>query len=369
MYLYRKKMESLQKYTLKVYIIHDESLRFRETNMNNTLKMLRVACSTVGISFRPIMITTPTVDTLQKELNTLQEKVKYEKINDPEFDNRMHMLSIEMIANIEKHKEAWKRISVDEDPDVISLVIEDDAFIMAEFANNIVELLKVLPSQLLTSSSSKRAWDICFTGTTKQTENASNTFTFTDTKTIGKILPSKESYIISPQIIRRLINSLDTMKYTLRTHLSWFIQKNQDIRSVFPNKPIFLDGSKIGVCTSTIHPMNPLVINKEFMELWHMQNKPEISMTEIRALYKKIEHLRSPDVMHIYGRLLIERKQYMDAEDVFLSALKLMREQHGILGSSSQLLADAINNYKNIQKDIDDCRNMKSKYTEPDMDG
>jgi len=362
-------MANLQKYTLKVYVIHDESLRFRETNMNNTLKTLRNACMAVGVPFQSIMITTPTTDILQKDMSSLQEKVKYEKINDPDFDNRMHMLSIEMISNIEKHKEAWKRISEDEDTDAISLVIEDDAFIMPEFANNILELLRILPSQLLTSSiSSKRNWDICFIGTTKPTDNSGTSFEFTDTKSVGKILQSKESYIISPYILRRLIKSLDTMKYTLRTHLSWFINKNQDIRSVYPNKPIFLDGSKIGICTTTIHPMNPLIINKEFMDLWHMQNKPEIPISEIRSLYKKIEHLRSPDAMHLYGRLLVERKSYMDAEDIFLDALKLMREQNGILGASSQLLTDAINNYKNIQKDIDEYRKKESKYCEPDMD-
>jgi hypothetical protein len=32
------------------------------------------------------------------------------------------------------------------------------------------------------------------------------------------------------------------------------------------------------------------------------------------------------------------------------------------------LLADAINNYKNIQKDIDEYRKKQSKYYEPDMD-
>ena len=362
-------MTGVQNYTLNVYVIHDESLRFRETNMNNTLKTLRNACIAVGISFQSIMITTPTVDTLQKDMNSLQEKVKYEKINDPEFDNRMHMLSIEMISNIEKHKEAWKRISENKDTDVISLVMEDDAYIIPDFMNNIVEFIRILPSQLLCSTvSSKRNWDICFTGTTKPTDNSSTSYEFTDTKSVGKILQSKESYIVSPYISKRLIKSLDTMRYTMRTHLSWFIHTNQDIRSVYPNKPMFLDGSKIGICTSTIHPANPLIINKEFMDLWHMQNKPEVPITEIRGLYKKIEHLRSPDIMHLYGRLLVERKLYMDAEEVFLEALKFARQQNGVLGASSHLLSDAINNYKNIQKDIDDYRKKQSKYYEPDMD-
>jgi hypothetical protein len=113
--------------------------------------------------------------------------------------------------------------------------------------------------------------------------------------------------------------------------------------------------------------MNPLVINREFMELWGMLNKPEVSLVEIRTLYKKIEHLRSPDAMHLYGRLLVERKQYNDADDIFISAVKLMREQNGILGPSSQLLNDAITNYKNLQRDIGDFREKQSKYTEPDI--
>lgn len=359
-------ISTFQKYTLKVYIIHDETLKFREANMNNTLKILRVACNSFGMNFRPIMITQPNIETLQKNIQTLQTKVKYEKINDDDFDNRMSILSIEQISNIEKHKEAWNRILNDEDTNVIPLIIEDDAFFMNDFTNNLIELLQSLPFTFL---SPKRQWDICFLGNTQRTDNyLSNKLEYASTRGIAKILPSKESYIITPSIIRRLINSLDTMRYIMRIHLSWFVHTNQDIRSVFPSKPIFLDGSKIGVCTSTIHPMNPLVLNREFMELWQLQNKPEITITQIRSLFKKIEHMKSPDILHLFGRLLIEKKQYDDAEDAFTEAIKLMRVQHGLLNPGSQLLSDTINNYKNLQKDVVELSKKSPKYVEPDID-
>lgn len=352
------------KYTLKAYVIHDEGARFREANMNNVLKTLKMACQVHGVTFRPVMITKPDVGELQKDMNALQAKVKYEKTDDPDFDNRMHILSIEMISNTEKHIEAWRRIHKDTDPSTVSLVIEDDAFIMPEFTENLAELLTALPVELLEQ---QPRWDMCFLGTTKQTDAASKKMTFSTSRDVCKILPSKESYIVTRHTVQRLLTSIETLRYTLRTHLSWFIYHHQDIRSVFASKPIFLDGSKIGTCTSTIHPMNPLVINREFMELWGMLNKPEVPLADIRAMYKKIEHLRSPDAMHLYGRLLVDNKQYDDADEVFLSAVKLMREQNGVLGPSSQLLNDAINNYKNLQRDIYEFREKPSKYTEPDI--
>lgn len=358
-------MSSTKKYILKAYIIHEDGLKFRETNMNNTLTIIRKTCEANNITFMPTIIKNPSTEALLKDINNLQTKVKYEKINDPEFDNRMHMLSIEMISNIEKHKEAWRLIANDTSVNPISIVLEDDAFLLPDFSANLTQLLKQLPNLLLEGP---RKWDLCFLGTTKQDGSSGDDIHFHDTRSVGKIIPTKESYIVTPHIIRRLINSVDTMRYTMRTHLSWFIHTNQDIRSVYANKPTFLDGSKIGICTSTIHPMNPLVINKEFMELWNLQNKKEVSIQEIRSLYKKIEHLRSPDILHIYGKLLIERGNYMDADEAFLEALKLLRAQHGIMGSSSHIINDAINNYKNIQRDPHDYRNKESKYIEPDMD-
>ncbi len=352
-----------KRYSLKAYVIHEEGLKFREANMNNTLKLLRAACDANGVTFCPVIVKNPTTDALQKDINALQSRVKYEKINDPEFDNRMHMLSIEMISNIEKHKEAWRLIADDTDLDTAYIVIEDDAFVMPEFLQNIDDLLKRLPSMLFEGS---RKFDMCFLGTTKQ-DSVSDEIGLTDTRAVGKIIPTKESYIVTPQIIRRLTNSLDTIRYTMRTHLSWFVHTNQDIRSVYLSKPTFLDGSKIGICTSTIHPMNPLVINREFMDMWNLQNKLDIPVSEVRAMYKKIEHLRSPDIQHLYGRLLAERGHYMDAEDAFLEAVKLVRLQQGIVGATSQLVNDAINNYKNIQKDIHEYRKKQSKYVEPSI--
>lgn len=352
-------------YILKTYVIHDENLRFREPNMNNTLKTLRIACDTLGIRFKPIMITKPTIDILQKDIQTLQTKVKYEQINDPDFDNRMTMLCMEQISNIEKHKEVWKRIVQDEDKDVVHLVLEDDTYIMQNFHSNLIELLKSLPDVLL---SQKRSWDICFLGNTKQVDQtfaAQYIFGYTDTKTTSKILPSKETYIISPHIVKRLLNSCEIMRYTMRIFLSWFVSTNQDIRSVFPTKPVFLDGSKIGLCTSTIHPINPLVLNKEFMEMWHFQNKSEVTLQQIRSAYKKIEYLKSPDIMYLYAKLLMEKKEYQDADDIFLEAIKIMRLQHGILGAGSPLLNDAIENYRNLQKDLHNYIQKSTKYVDP----
>lgn len=350
--------------TLKVYVIHDESLTFREANMNNTLKTLRIACDTVGLKFRTIMITKPNVESLQQNINELNTRVKYEKTGDSEFDNRMGVLSIEQISNIQKHKEAWTRISQDEDNDAIHLVMEDDAFVMNDFVQNIMEFLQLLPNAYLPS---KRRWDICFLGNTQRMEqNGQDTIQYINTRDVVKILPSKESYIVSPGIIRRLMNSFENLRYIMRIHMSWFLHTNQDIRSVFSSKPIMLDGSKIGVCTSTIHHVNPLILNKEFMELWQL--KKEATVGEIRSFYKKLEHLKSPDVLYLFGRLLVDKGLYMDADDAFMEAIKLMRTQHGLLNPGSHLLNDAINNCKHLQKDIHEYKKKASKYTEPDLD-
>jgi len=329
--------------------------------MNNTLKTLKMACHARGVILKPIMVTKPNAQELQNDINALQERVKYEKTGDPDFDNRMHMLSIEMLSNSEKHVAVWKSILNDTDANTVSLIMEDDAYIIPEFTENLLELLTILPTE-------KNKWDICFLGTTKQNDAAHKEITFSTTRDICKILPSKETYIITQNTVKRLLKSMENIRYTLRTHLSWFLHCNQDIRSVFASKPMFLDGSKIGICTSTIHPMNPLVINREFMELWNIQNKLEVPFTDIKSLYKKIEHIRSPDAMHLYGRLLVERKKYDEAEEVFLSAVKIMREQNGVLGPSSQLLNDAISNYKNLQNNLEELQQKSSKYTEPDRE-
>jgi hypothetical protein len=339
---------------LTVYLIHTPSLVLRQQRIHGILSQLNNVATQLGYTFNQITITKPEPEHIKDTLPTYEKRINYDSTGDAEFDKMIAPLSVEEISNYEKQREAWKRIG-DGAADDLSLVIEDDTFLLPNMEHALKELFAVDHSTydvltLAISSNDVRPGDkLDIINVRKSINNF-------------KILPSKDAYMISKHAARKLLDQTETIKFHMRHQLSYVFHKDQDIKLVHPSTRIFLEGSKIGIYTSSVHPNNILNYNQEYMELFKLMNTGNLDAQHIRRLYKQIAHLQNPDAMHVYGVLLFQAKEVKEAQDVLLEAIDLMQKQQGVMTFRSDLLNNLINIHEFTQWDLDGIMEKPSKY-------
>ena len=348
--------------TLFLYVIHTQTLTQRALRVHGTIQELRTAAMQKGYDVKPFLITKHDPDELAPKIAELQKNVTYDEVGNADFDKLRQILSIEVISNIEKHKEAWKRTyeATSDNPRDLFMVLEDDAFLLPDSIQNFQRVLDALDSA---------SWDIMFLGMSMNTPmSGQEAISFIPVKETAPnmILPTKESYLIKQQTARRLLDSYDKYRYSLRGQLSYMLYKAPEIRALHTTHRVTIDGSKLGIFPSAINPSNFLMFNKEYMELFQFlqQDKADVerALPLIRSIYKKIQHLQSPDIMHLYGVLLFKAGKVHDAEDVLNSAVEQMKAQQGLLNSRSDLMSNLINIYQHMQRDLSDLLKTKSVY-------
>lgn len=350
--------------TLYIYVIHAQALTQRAIRIHGVIQELRTSAIAHGFEVRPILVISKDAPEIAEKLADYQGCVNYDPVGDADFDNLRQVLSTEIISNIEKHKEAWKRIyenTASHNPDDLFMVLEDDAFLLPDGPKHFEELL---------ANAGRNTWDVLFLGISSPSVDKDAGISLIPVKhVVGKVLPGKESYFIKQQTAKTLHDMMATIRFPLRIQLSHIFHTHLEIRVLHPNKHILLDGSKMGFVPSTIHANNLLVFNREYMEMLkymsHPPNEMQKELTEIRALYKKIQHMNSPDVMHLYGVLLFKCGKVMDAEEMLQNAMKEMHAQQGILNSRSDLMNNLIMVYQHMQRDLPELLGTASIYDNP----
>jgi tetratricopeptide (TPR) repeat protein len=337
--------------TFHLYVIHTQRLVHRQPRLHGVIQTIREAAQQAGFDFKPIMILKPDPSHLQPDLQTLNNRIKYDPVGEEEFDKSITMLSIEELSNIEKHREAWRRI-LKESPEDVFMVIEDDAFVVPMAQQQLMELFKL----------DQRSYDFNIMCLSDPSANPDASMQLLNLRDTGKILPSKDAYMVSHRLCKKLLEETETIKFTMRVQLSYIIQKNPIFQAKYPSKRIMLEGSKLGLYPSSLHPNNMLIYNQEYMELWKYMSMDKFDVGEVRELYKRIAHIQNPDMLHLYGVLLFKGGRVQEAEAALMEAIELMQKQHGMLTYRSDLLNNLINMQEHLQTDLPDIMSKPSKY-------
>jgi GR25 family glycosyltransferase involved in LPS biosynthesis len=341
---------------LNILVIHSKNLTIRANKFKNVLHIIDDISKKRKFAVKTQFISQFEPSDIEKNILEYNKIVSYDPINDADFDNQRFMLSPPIISNIEKHKEAWRSISkLNDSNKQLYLIIEDDALLFPEYIDNLNEILNLDHSK----------WDMLLLGLSiPNPPNDSNDFI--NFRNHLKILPSKEAYLIKPSTARKLLDQTTKLKFTMRIHLSYLIKMNPDIKVLFPKKRVFIDGSKLGIVPSSIHPTNILIFNSEFVQM-HMYIKKtadeiKADFDKIDKLYKIVDNIHSPDAMHIYGLLLLKVGRIKEAEKILNEAIIEMKKQQGYLNNQSEIIVNLVDLYKNLQTDID--TNIKdAKYS------
>ena len=340
--------------TIHLFQLHASTAVYRQTYMETTYKIIKDACDKTNNKLNRYVIINHSVSELKPIFSEIEKMIDFSKVGDEEFDKCLQSLNIQQISNFFKQKEALEHIQTlskeNTEGDHIYMILEDDCIILPEFQKNLHTFLK---------DPKIDEWDILFLSSTV----TSDTYQLEDARKVFKVFPSKEAYCIQPSIISRLLDYLDKIYYTYRIQLSRWVFVNPDIRVKFPTLRISLEGSKIGFMTSTTTENNLLIYNHEFMELFKMMTgKIPLELKRATDIYKSIEHLKSPEIMHLYAVVLFKSDKKEEAKELFVEAVDQVVEQGGAITERSELLNNAINIHSVVQPDLAFYQKNPSKY-------
>lgn len=347
---------------LVLYIIHRRQLTTREARLHGTIQSVRTLAQEAGYQVRPIMILGHDPEDLYPRLNDLQAKTKYDPTGVPDLDSKIEVLSLDQISNIEKHKDAWGRICEHARGagatagGNLYMVMEDDAMFMPELGANMVELLRQAP---------EAPWDILFMGLTDADANAAQAqpLALRSTRDRFKILAGKEAYLVRPPTAMHMLDRMATYTFPIRLFLSHYIETNPLVRAMHPNRRVSLEGSKVGICPSSLHGNNVLVLNREYINMLGLLQAPQpAAKPDVDAAYARVAHLRSPDAMHLYGVLLFRAGDAAAAEKVLLEAIDEIHRQQGFLSNQSDLFQNLIMIYGHLQPDLEEYAKLPPRY-------
>lgn len=349
---------------LHIYAVYSNSLENRMKYINSTIDFVKNTTEKLGYTCSVNVITEPSKEFIDKNIETFNKRVKYDKYPDDSKANRdynglIQPLNSCQISNIEKHREIYKNIMTKNEND-ICLILEDDVVVGQEYTHNIEQFFKKIKDKELGD------WDMIFT--CLPPINGEGKMSLKPTRDIFNHLMCKSSYILKPSICKRLIDFLEVFKFSLKNGLSRFIHENTDLNIMYFNRHLFLEGSKIGILPSSINQNNFLFQNNQFITLTNISNKPESDISdddikEVEKLYESTKHMDSADIMHIIGIIYYKKKMYQKSKQFLIDAVASLKRNKGYLQQNSEILNNCINMHQYDQIYLEECKSIPSKYS------
>lgn len=315
--------------TLNVLIIHANHLTYRKKNLLNTLKLIEELCIKQSYTYTQQYIHDYELFDISSKFKDIEKQLQKYEGDDNDFT--YSSINIEQLSNFLKQRRALEKvIEMDNgSDDNYYMILEDDCTIIPEFIKNFEEFLE---------NPKVSSWDILF----HSISNNSDEYDFKDTRSLSKIVPSKDIYCITPKCARRMLPFLQNIMSPYRVQLSYVIHTNDDILSLYCTKNISIEGSKVGFFPSTVVENNVVINNSMFIELFNLLQKENVDIDMVHKYYRSVESLESPEIMHVYGVLLYKMNDYIGAKAIFEKAIDQMILKNGILNKRSELLNNAI---------------------------
>lgn len=335
---------------LNVYIIHAEHLLERRKVIDDVKKNLaKYSFSRMKVQ-DIVTITQHDPSTLSAE--KVQSMVNYTPIQTEDenlkvYNSLLRVLHVNNLSNALKHYEALSQIAKCTDPDVIHLVLEDDVMFEPRMCMLLDKTIdKINDTQIL------------FLGMPNNEAIAnSNNIRLKDSKTVFKILPYNDSYIVTPKLAGELASKYLPIKFHNNIHLNYLLETmSVPVYQTVPN--LFVDGSKFGMYLSSQMVNNDLVFNREYMFLKSLVSKDPTQVTSdektlAEKIIKESQVSNNPDFLSIVGKYTREvKKDYKKTLEIYQTAFDIYEKNGAIINNESMFLRDFINLHSHLQADV-----------------
>ena len=334
--------------TINLIIIHTNTLGIRRQIMATAIATFKDIVSSTAFVMKP-----DPVD-ISKDI---EKRIKYDPVSDgdADFTKAMQPLSLEQLSNLLKHEEAWRRAAA-APAGVMTLVMEDDAYILPESVANLAGLVP-----LLADADASTNYHVILLGVAATTVSGGEQ-RLHHVKDSFKIIPNKEAYLISSEGARILLAGVKTIRFGTRYYMS-YMSATGALKVVHPSLRITADASKLGLLPSSIQTSNLLILNHEYMQLWNMLSTNGIDLAAATAYYKKLEHIQSGDIMHLYGVILYRCGKKTEGRDLLIAAIEQLQQKGGLVNARSDILNNTIQIFQAEQDDLGELNKKISRYT------
>ena len=337
---------------IDIYVIRSEHLKKREPILNNIMNNMIEIMKKNNYTVNTINITTPTINEIETNIGEYNKMINLnsDDIHDEDFKKLQTKFNLAQLSNLYKHKKAYEMIKTSTTKH--NFIIEDDIIILQEHINNFTDFMKNL---------STYEYDILLMSVSNNTDN--EPLDIVMSTLYFKILISKCAYFVSPSMAEKLFNYLDVIRFTLKLSLSKYIFDNKaDICAYILNKHTILEGSKLGVFTSSTNTNNFLLQNINFIKIIEMLNNNETDIKKIENHYNTYGKDNS-DFQHILGLIYFKNNKFKEAVDILKSAIINYKNSDGYMIQNNEILNNAINIYQHYQDDIKDCFTKEGIYS------
>jgi len=337
---------------IDIYVIKSDHLKKRNTILNNTLNTVIEIMKKSGYTVNIYNILNPTIQEIETNIVEYNKSINLnpDEITDEEFKKLQTRFNLAQLSNVHKHKKAYEIIK--DSKIKHNLIIEDDIILLPEYLPNFTEFMTKLSTYeydillaCISNNDEKMPMDIVM-----------STLYF-------KVLISKCAYFITPSMGQKLYDNLEVIRFPLKLTLSKFISDNKsDICAYILNKHTILEGSKLGIFTTSINSNNFLLQNINFIRLIEMLNNSETDIKKIENHYNSFGK-DNPDFQHILGLIYFKNNKYKEAVETLKSAIINYKNAEGYMIQNNELLNNAINIYQHYQDDIKDCFEKEGIYS------
>jgi len=384
---------------LHVYVIHSTKLAGRMPAINKLRETLSRSLSTPSSSssleLASFEIVSDNDASKLKELsNDEVSRIADVKANDlkPPYDKMVTPIHLNQLSNAMNHMTALRRIETrtinattdpvhesaekektQENSRDVNLVVEDDVVYNEEA---LVSLL------WRTLSSAPDAWDVIFLGlpsTMKHEEGEQETSVkYQQTSEVFRVLPACDSYLVTSKAAKHLAANFLPVRFATHVHLSWLLSGGRPIlngsrpqqqqraplllRSYVVSPNVFLDGSKMGVYTSSINVNNRLLWNPWYIKLGRLvrrqgdARKAGESSEVLRSLEREVDEMyrtmhfkQHPDIVYMYALSLERRGAFREAQALMAEAYRLYEANECVMNRSSEFLKAFCDLYRHLQ--------------------
>jgi hypothetical protein len=337
---------------IDIYVIRSQHLKKRNVLLKSTLNAIVEIMKKKGHTVSIINVLNPTLEEIEINLAEYNKSINLnsDEITDEEFKKLQSKFNLAQLSNLYKHRNAYE--SIKNSKTKHNLIIEDDVILLPEYTPNF---------EMFMGKLSTFEYDILLACISNNDENEPMDIAISSV--YFKVLISKCAYFITPTTAQKLYDYLDVVRFPLKLSLSKFIFDNKsEICSYILNKHTFLEGSKLGIFTTSINSNNFLLQNIHFIRLIEMLNNNETNIKKIEEHYNAYGK-NNPDFLHILGLIYFKNNKFKEAAETLKMAIINYKNEEGYMIQNNELLNNAINIYQHYQDDIKNCFEKEGIYS------
>jgi hypothetical protein len=261
-------------------------------------------------------------------------------LDDEALRPHVRTLHVRQVSNALKHLEALRRVAgagagAGAGAARFALVVEDDAV----FGEGMSDALRRAASDAPADA------DLVFVGlpSTRLPPPGATASLFDDPLSLfpGQVIPACESYLVTPDAARRLADAFLPIRLATPAQLSYLFRKRV-ARALVAVPNAFVDGSKVGVATSSIETNNQLVWNQAYCKASELLRAGAAAgaegQRELEALWAAQPFKDHPDCLVQRADHLAAAGRFPEAQEAYDRALEAYGAANCVVNTNSDFM-------------------------------